>query len=100
MYHVLMFAVLQCKKELVNHYQAKLAQLNVQSERRVTKSAITDVSNGSLEISVVQSPQTEAVDDVVQVTSPKITPVRKRLQTSRDSNVATRKSARLAGKNS
>ena len=91
--------MLQCKKERVSCYQAKLASLNVQSERRMTKSDATDAI--SLEMCGHQSQQDQTVEDRMSVecaTYLKTTPARKRTQTY-DINLPTRKSARLAGKN-
>jgi len=93
--------MLQCKKERVNYYQSKLASLSEQDERRMTKMDIADDLSKSLEKRGHQSP-CPSVDNGMCgefVSSPKITPARKRTQTSEYINLPTRKSARLAGKN-
>ena len=84
--------MLQCKKERVNYYQLKLASHSEQNERQITNMDIADR----------QSPCDGAVDAVMPgevASSLKITAVRKRTQTSEYINLPTRKSARLAGKN-
>jgi len=86
----------------VNSYQSKLASLKVPGERRMTKldASITDVFSASLETHGRQAQLDEtALDGMSAASSLKITPARKRTQTSEDINLSTRKSVRLAGKN-